>query len=325
MKQVSVIVPVYNAEKTLAACLGNLVHQTLADIEIIVVNDASTDGSLQILRACAEQFPDKVVLIDLPENKGPGGARNAALDAATGEYIGFADADDLCDTHMYEKLYAAAKEQDADIVDCGYLDEAKDSAILMIGDDCTGVLDDMKRSKLIVAGGFLWSRLFHRTLFEDPVKVRMREHITALEDAEIMTYLFATARSVTTVKEILYRYRSTANSASKIIEPRGYYQCITEAMQACFDLTHDLPGYEGIRNAVEYEILQMYSWALNLTLKTGQDKVFSQQETDSMLRSLCALKKRLVSSRPYKDNPFVKEKIPALDQKLMRDADKQYG
>ena len=109
MKKVSVIVPVYNAEKTLTDCLGNLVHQTLEDIELILVNDASTDGSLEILLSCERQFPDKVLLINSSENLGAGGARNLALDMAQGEYVGFVDADDMVDSHMYEKLYTAAK------------------------------------------------------------------------------------------------------------------------------------------------------------------------------------------------------------------------
>ena len=322
MKPVSVIVPVYNAEKTIAGCLGNLVHQTLQDIEIIVINDASTDGSLSILQACATQFPDKVIVIDSPENRGPGGARNLGLDTATGEYIGFADADDLCDTGMYEKLYAAAKAGDYDMVDGGYLDEKNDRAILLTGDDCTGVLNGEKRSKLIVEGGFLWSRIFRRSLFETPEKLRMREHITALEDAEIMTYLFATAFSVGSVKEILYRYRNTEDSASSIIDPPGYYACIREAMQAVYDRTYELGNYEEIRNAVEYEILQMYSWGINACLKAVQDKVFSRAEANERLRTLRSLKNGLVKSQNYKSNPYVREKIPKADLKNMMDADK---
>lgn len=86
--KVSVIVPVYNAEQYLARCLGNLLNQTLAEIEVILVNDCSTDRSLQIMQAAQQQFPEKVKIIDLKENRGPGNARNLGIESAKGEYIG---------------------------------------------------------------------------------------------------------------------------------------------------------------------------------------------------------------------------------------------
>ena len=325
MKKVSVIIPVYNAEKTLVGCLGNLVHQTLEDIEIIVINDASTDGSLSILHECEAQFPDKVLLIDSGENRGPGGARNLGLDYASGEYLGFCDADDLAGTQMYETLYRAAKAGDYDMVDCGYLDALNDRAIVMTGDDCTGILDDKKRSRLIVTGGFLWSRLIRRSLFETPEKLRFREGVI-LEDADVMTYLLSVAKSVGNVKEILYHYRTFEDSASKLVEPAGYVRNISEAMQAVYDKTHALEGYAGIRDAVEYEILQMYSWGLNLCLHTKQERRRGGGahtfDPDRVMRALCALKDRLVPDRDFRKNPFVSEKIPEADLKIMEEADR---
>ncbi|MBR0092013.1 MAG: glycosyltransferase [Lachnospiraceae bacterium] len=324
MKKVSIIVPVYNAEKTLAGCLGNLVHQTLADIEIIAINDASTDGSLRILQDCESQFPDKMILINAEQNTGPGGARNIGLSYASGEYLGFVDADDLADTRMYEKLYTAAIEGGYDMVDGGYLDALNDRAIVMTGDDCTGELDDRKRSKLIVGGGFLWSRLFKRSLFEDPAPLRFREGVI-LEDADVMTYLFAVTKSVGNVKEIIYHYRTFEDSASKLVEPAGYVHNITEAMQAVYDRTYALPGYAGIRDAVEYEILQMYSWGINLCIKTKRNLCGKPAEDafdpDRALRDLRHLKDRLVTRRKYNDNSFVREKIPKADLKIIEEVD----
>ena len=98
---VSIIVPVYNAERYLTECLGNIVNQTLQNIEVILVNDASTDGSLSLMRECEHQYPDKVRVIDSKENLGAGGARNLGIKMARGEYIGFADSDDMVDVTMY--------------------------------------------------------------------------------------------------------------------------------------------------------------------------------------------------------------------------------
>ena len=110
MPKVSVIIPVYNTENFLPRCLESVCNQTLSDIEIICINDCSTDNSLEVLK----KYPVKI--IDLPENKGAAYARNRGIEAATGEYIGFVDSDDFVDLDFYEKLYTKAIETEADIV-----------------------------------------------------------------------------------------------------------------------------------------------------------------------------------------------------------------
>lgn len=115
MPKVSVIIPVYNTEKYLSKCLDSLVSQTLQDIEIICINDGSTDNSLELLKSYAQQ-DKRIKIINFKENQGVSRARNAGIRVATGEYIGFADSDDTVDLNFYEKLYDKAKETDADVV-----------------------------------------------------------------------------------------------------------------------------------------------------------------------------------------------------------------
>lgn len=116
--KISVIVPVYCAEGTLERCLDSVLAQTLQDIEIILINDGSTDKSWELCRRYADSFPN--VRAFSQENKGSSGARNAGLDAAQGEYIGFVDSDDEIVPEMYELLYSEAKSKNADFVGCGY-------------------------------------------------------------------------------------------------------------------------------------------------------------------------------------------------------------
>ncbi|MDR2160688.1 MAG: glycosyltransferase, partial [Desulfovibrio sp.] len=113
--KVSVIIPVYNTEPYLRRCLDSVCGQTLREIEIICVNDGSTDGSLEILREYAQK-DSRVKVIELEENKGAGAARNAGIDAARGEYIGFVDSDDYVDLDFYETLYVKAQETQAEVV-----------------------------------------------------------------------------------------------------------------------------------------------------------------------------------------------------------------
>lgn len=113
MYKVSIVIPVYNTEKYLPACLDSMIKQTLKDIEIICVNDGSKDNSLSILKAY--EIKDPRIKIINQENQGLSAARNAGINAATGEYIGLVDSDDWVDLDFYEKLYNAAKKYDSDV------------------------------------------------------------------------------------------------------------------------------------------------------------------------------------------------------------------
>ena len=113
MIKVSVIIPVFNTEKYINKCLSSLVNQTLDDIEIICVNDGSTDNSLEIIEKIANN--DARIKIINQKHKKQGAARNAGLKIAEGEYIGFVDSDDWIDLNYYEMLYNTAKKYDADI------------------------------------------------------------------------------------------------------------------------------------------------------------------------------------------------------------------
>ena len=114
MAKISVVVPVYNVEKYLKECIDSITNQTLEDIEIICVNDGSTDSSLEILNDYAKK--DSRIIVINKSNSGYGHTMNMGLNAATGEYIGIIESDDFADKNMFEDLYKLAKEYDADIV-----------------------------------------------------------------------------------------------------------------------------------------------------------------------------------------------------------------
>jgi len=115
MAKVSVIVPIYNAEKYLEQCLDSIVAQTLKDIEIILIDDGSTDGCSEI---CKKYLSDSRVTYYRKENEGLAAARADGIARANSEYIGFVDSDDWIKPYMYEKMYNAAKSNDSDIVFC---------------------------------------------------------------------------------------------------------------------------------------------------------------------------------------------------------------
>ena len=118
MTKVSIIVPVYNTSVYLRRCMDALVGQTLKDIEIIAVDDGSTDDSPAILEAYEQKYPKVRVFHKL--NGGQATARNMGIRRSRGEYIGFADSDDYVDTDMFRQMYELAVEKNCDMVECRY-------------------------------------------------------------------------------------------------------------------------------------------------------------------------------------------------------------
>jgi glycosyltransferase involved in cell wall biosynthesis len=314
MPKVSIIVPAYNSERTLARCLAGLVNQTLSDIEIILVNDCSTDGTLKIMTDCEAQFPEKIIVVNLAENLGAGGARNVALQYASGEYIGFVDSDDEVVTTMYEKLYSVAASNELDIVDGGYFDEATDNAIVHTSDELTGILDDRKRSELIASGGYFVSKIIKKSLI-DELGIQFRSHCV-LEDCETLMLIFAKAKSIGNVKEILYCYKYYKNSFSRGIDNERYYIDVTAAIEAVYNTLSPLPNYAGIKMAVEYAIVNFCA----LLVEGYRDIIKSSRQStiEGKLRKISGYLHNMVSI-PLDENIYVKNKISRETIKLIKE------
>ena len=131
MIKISVIVPIYNAEKYMHKCIESILSQTLEDIELILVNDGSSDNSGKI----ADEYSklDKRVSVIHQENCGPSVARNKGISAAKGQYIGFVDSDDYIEPTMYEELYKVASNKNVQVVMCSYIEKHlyDDSSIIV--------------------------------------------------------------------------------------------------------------------------------------------------------------------------------------------------
>ena len=129
-KKISVIVPCYNVEQFVDRCFESLKNQTIGigNMELIFVNDASTDGTLPKILEYERQYPDDVMVINLEENRGLGAVRNIALSYATAPYIGCVDSDDWVEAEMFEKMVEALEEYNCDFVECdwGYFSDGNE-------------------------------------------------------------------------------------------------------------------------------------------------------------------------------------------------------
>lgn len=134
---ISIIIPVYNAENFLRKGLESCVNQTLQNIEIICVNDASKDNSSLVIEEYVNKYPGKVVHISLPQNRGQGGARNEGILRAKGEFLCFMDSDDYLDVHLCEDAYMKIKENDADMVFYDFIrvDGEREYPVELVGED----------------------------------------------------------------------------------------------------------------------------------------------------------------------------------------------
>ena len=228
-KKISIIIPCYNVEQYLDRCFNSLKKQTLGfeNIELIFVNDASTDGTLDKLTTLEQDYPDNIIVINFTENRRQGTARNVALEYASAPYIGYVDSDDWVDVTMFKKMVTAIEKYDCDFVECRWdlaRDEKNRSSIKKLG--ANGYLDltnPATRAKFIgdqIGITALWSKVFKKSFLIDndifcPEQIRY-------EDIFFCYLAFLYAKSYYRIDEPLYHY---------FINPTGTVQSKKQAHQ----------------------------------------------------------------------------------------------
>lgn len=204
---VSIIVPAYNCGEFLPKCLNSLVRQTLSDIQIIVINDGSTDNTGKI----ADQYKNKYnnIVVIHKKNEGVSSARNVGLECAEGEYIGFVDADDHVEPDMFEKLYSAMVENSADIAECDYyyVEPSKITCnVLNLKStyyDITKMELPVAYLKLIASAPFLWNKLYRASLIKEN---SLCFSLEMGEDCLFNLKLLSMIKSAVTIEKSYYYY-----------------------------------------------------------------------------------------------------------------------
>lgn len=206
---ISVIVPVYNVESYLRKCLDSVTGQTYRNLEILVIDDGSTDGSGKI---CDEYKKDNRVKVFHTENRGLSCARNIGLDNATGEWIGFVDSDDWIEPDMYEVLIERALETGADIVECGeYIEYSRKTInsqrqdLIYYGKDSLLALLRQDFSDGV------WNKVWRRRCFNHIRFPKGRIY----EDVAVTYQVFDIASCVCTISKVKYHYIQREKSLSK--------------------------------------------------------------------------------------------------------------
>lgn len=268
--KVSVIIPIYNTEKYLVACLESVLSQTLRDIEIVCVNDGSTDGSLQILQEFAAK--DCRVKIIQKENGGLVSARKAGVMVASGEYVGYVDSDDYVEANMYEILYAAAKEYQVDMVTCGYYLEGNyttehhdtvNAGLYerdFMGNLRENTIYSMEKYETGLRGA-LWCKLFRREILTD-VQMQIPESISIAEDKMCLLHYILHCESVYIMKEALYHWCIHQESMSHKAN-LNYLVCVNEVYKYLCDLYEHENFTDKMRTQAEIYITELLILGIN--------------------------------------------------------------
>lgn len=242
MPKVSVIVPVYNVERYVEKCLETLVEQTLEEIEIIVVNDGSTDNSKQIVEKIREKFPEKIVYVE-KENGGLSDARNYGIPYAKGEYIAFLDSDDYAEKDMYQKMYELAQKEQSDMVECDFYWEYPDKQKIDIG-----VLYQGKKEMLEKVRVVAWNKLIKREILEK-AKVEFPKGYR-YEDVSFTYKLIPYLEKVSFLKEPCVHYIQREGSISNSQNERN--REIFEVLDGVIDDYKQKGIYEDYQTELEY-------------------------------------------------------------------------
>ncbi|MBE7064724.1 MAG: glycosyltransferase [Ruminococcaceae bacterium] len=213
MPLISIIVPVYKVENYLDRCVESIVNQTYKRLEIILVDDGSPDNSPAICDSWSERDPRIKVIHK--RNGGAAEARNAGLDVASGEYIGFVDSDDYIDKDMYRCMLAELEKSCADIACCKSLTVSNDdeNACVPRGTYDVKFLNSKETVEAIFAfriGTSFWRRLFHKNLFDD-----IRFPIGEInEEYPLLVPLAAKSSGTVLIEKVFYYYRDRSDSVT---------------------------------------------------------------------------------------------------------------
>lgn len=273
---VSIVVPIYNTEEFLSQCVESLLAQSMTNLEIILVNDGSPDGSAAIVDQYAQQDP-RIKTVH-QSNRGLPGARNAGMAVATGQYLGFVDSDDWVEEHMFAKLLATIEEFDSDVVMCDYTKVSGNRHTHRCSNlrgghfDRAQIEDEILPSSIMDKGLegpailAVWRCLYRRS-FLAKRSIKFDEAAKYSEDYLFSLEVMINANSFTYLKDHhLYMYRSNPESLSQTLKSDSWtkYTYLNEAMEQAVERTSggNLPA--NLAHQLNLHMLYVALFTINL-------------------------------------------------------------
>lgn len=300
MKDISIIIPAYNAENYLVKCLNSLVNQTKKEIEIIIVNDGSTDRTKDIADRFKNKYPDLVKVIS-QSNQGQSVARNVGIENAEGKYIGFVDCDDYVSKDMFQKLYEKATENDYDIVACNVdcIYPNKEVKIKSgIEEDIKNISIEEKKKLFLNMYAVIWNKIYKKEIFEN--KDLLFEPGIWFEDVLFLHKLIPNIKSCACVEDYLYKYIQRKTSVTYTYSER--LSNIHIVMEKILKYYEDNDLYQEYKDELEYMYVRyMLATYVKRLAKTKDKKKFDE--------GVSFVIKNVKEKFPnYKKNKHIKEK-----------------
>lgn len=269
MIKVSIIVPAYNVEDYIQKCLESLVNQTLQEIEIIVVNDGSTDQTKSRIEKFMLAYPEKIKYLE-KVNGGLSSARNYGLPSANGKYIGFVDSDDYIESDMFEKMYQKAEEENSDMVECDFIWEYENKQKID-----TGKIYSNKKEAFLYARVVAWNKLIRRETLEK-ANIKFPEGLR-YEDTEFFYKLLPSLNKISFVKKPLVHYIQRSNSIANTQNER--VQEIFTIWDNVIKFYKEKGLYEEYKEVIEYTYARfLLCSSLLRIVKVGDKKIREKLE-----------------------------------------------
>lgn len=234
MVKISVIMPAYNVADYIEKSVRSVMNQSLEEIELIIINDASTDNTWDVIATLAEEYGAKIKGINLMKNVRQGGARNCGIREAKGEYIAFVDSDDWIVPDALQRFYSEAKKTDADIVaTCRYyryISEDNIQEVVTTRDLCLALSEkgdlDLEREKLFLCPCSIWRNIFKRKIIVDN-QIWFPEGVS-YEDNYFYNLYLGYVKKYTCIDEAFYYYRLNLSST---LHRKDYTQLQRETVE----------------------------------------------------------------------------------------------
>lgn len=325
MAKISIIVPFYNSEKYVKRCLDSLLHQTIGfqNLELILVDDASTDHTLDLLKEYEKQYPEQIILIPCSQNGRQGTARNIGLQYATSPYIAFVDSDDWVETDMYEKMYDKITAYNCDIVVCSFVrddgnmraetdDKNHDVYKKAAGKEDSIIIieNDRQREELLVNKkiGGVWDRLFKRELILDN-HILFPENL-AYEDACFNLLINLYVRRIYILEERFYHYYIN-NESTVLAMDKAYHQDIFTVGEILWQEFEKRGALDRFPMAAKYLFVKCY-YLMGL-------KMLLLRYTKPSYEVFLHIKQRVWElTGDYKENPYLKDAFSPVYDNLLK-------
>lgn len=288
--KVTIVIPLYNVESYITRCLDSILGQTYRNLEVIVVDDASTDKSLAIVERYQETHPQTIRIIRHEKNIGPMSARRDAYMAATGEYIMFVDADDALPKDAVEKLLNVEKETDADIVagtaEKIYVDGRKEYRVNELTTPYATPKDIIEALLTQKFKHSLWGKLYKTSIFHENEFLCI-DGMTISEDACLFYQLAEVVRSIKTTNEIVYYYYENKTSSTNRVYSNSQLENIIIAQNVILNVCKP---YDSLQKLVQIyvtkAIFSLYSEKVSLSGVKSLLKKHSMEKYGSIKAAL---------------------------------------